>query len=120
MTTITRPDQPTAQAHAQAAGTEKTAQQRAASRVAVVRDRVLRIVACHTYGATALETYQAYCHAHGIPKGELYTVSPRLSELSRPGAGYLTKTGISRGGRAVYEVTDKGRAWISEHTQVTS
>lgn len=120
MTTMTRPDQPVAQAHRDATGTEKTAQQHAATRAAVVRDRVLRIVACRADGMTATEAYEAYCQIHGRPKGELYSVSPRLSELSRPGAGFLHKTKRARGGRAVYVVTDKGLAWVQNTPAVAA
>ena len=111
MTTITRPDQAAAQAHAGATGTERAAQLAAAPKAQVIRGRVLHLVATHPDGLTATEAFDAYEQAHGELFGGLYSLAPRLSELLKGG---FVRKGETRERRVAYVITVKGAAWVQE------
>lgn len=102
---------PTAQAHADAGPTELAARNRIAPKAGQLRGRVLRLVVlCGEHrGLTATEAYATYVELWGEPKGGLYSLAPRLSELERE--GYVIK-GETRDARAAYVATAAGRAWV--------
>lgn len=100
----------TAQAHTDAGPTELAARRRIAPKAGQLRGRVLRlIVRCgEDKGLTATEAFDLYTELWGEPKGGLYSISPRLSELERQ--GYVRK-GEVRNDRAAYVATDAAIAW---------
>lgn len=105
------PTAPVAQAHADAGPTELAARQRITPKVGQLRGRVLGlVVACGSEGLTATEAYALYVEAFGEPRGGLYSVSPRLSELERQ--GYVRK-GATRDDRISYVATAAGIAWAA-------
>ena len=97
---------PTAQAHADASDTEKAAQRRAARFAGTLRGRLLQLIAdAGEAGLTATEAFDIYVDIYGEPRGGLYSLAPRASELER--AGYVTK-GWVRDSRAAYVITAEG------------
>ncbi len=104
------PAQPTAQAHADAGPTEAAAAQRAASLAGKLRPRVLGLVIdAGDAGLTATEAHELYAAIYGEPRGGLYSISPRLSELER--SGWVVKGQHVREHRASYVATAAAHAW---------
>lgn len=102
-----------AQAHHHATPTEAAAQQRIALKAGQLRTRVLELVlAAGEDGVTATEAYEAYVDRFGEPRGGLYSLAPRLSELERRGA-WVRKSGQVRDRRAAYVATDAAHAWAA-------
>jgi DNA-binding PadR family transcriptional regulator len=99
-----------AQAHRGAGSTETAARDRIAPKAGQLRGRVLALVAeAGDDGLTATEAYALYVEAFGEPRGGLYSISPRLSELER--AGYAQKGEQVRDRRQAYTATADGIAW---------
>lgn len=110
---MTAPTAVYAQAHLGAGSTETAAQQRIAPKAGQLRARVLELVAAAgEQGLTATEAYREYVARWGEPRGGLYSLAPRLSELERRG-GWVRKTGQVRDHRAAYAATGDGHAWAS-------
>ena len=100
-----------AQAHADAGPTELAARDRIAPKAGHLRGGVLLLVAwAGDVGLTATEAFANFCEVYGEPKGGLYSVSPRLSELERQ--GYVRK-GDVRDDRVAYVATAAGRSWAN-------
>lgn len=99
-----------AQAHDGAGATELAARDRIAPKAGQIRGRVLLLVAeAGDQGLTATEAYDLYVKAFGEPRGGLYSISPRLSELER--SGYVIKGLRVRERRSAYVATPAGRTW---------
>lgn len=98
-----------AQRHATATTTEAAAARRAARFAGTLRGRLLLLVAdAGDAGLTAVEAFEIYSGIYGEPRGGLYSISPRASELERLG---FVKKGWTRNRRAAYCATDAGFAW---------
>ena len=98
------------QAHRDAGETEVAARDRIAPKASQLRGRVLYLVAqAEEQGLTATETYDLYVQAFGEPRGGLYSIAPRLSELER--SGYLEASPQVRDRRQAYVATADGHAW---------
>lgn len=98
----------TAQAHADATGTELAAQRKASRFAGTLRGKVLAVAAERgDNGVTVLEAVEAL----GIDECRRYSIAPRLPELVR--LGYLTKTSNSRADCAVCVATGAGIAWAA-------
>jgi hypothetical protein len=99
-----------AQAHRGAGSTETAARDRIAPKAGQLRGRVLALVAAAgDDGLTATEAYEAFVAEHGEPRGGLYSIAPRLSELER--SGYLAPSEQVRDRRQAYTATADGIAW---------
>lgn len=99
-----------AQAHLGAGRTERAARDRIAPKASQLRGRVLFLVAqAGEQGLTATEAYELYVQAFGEPRGGLYSIAPRLSELER--SGYLEASAQVRDRRQAYVATADGRTW---------
>lgn len=99
-----------AQAHDDAGTTELAARDRIAPKAGQLRGRVLYLVAqASDDGLTATEAYELYVQAFGEPRGGLYSIAPRLSELER--SGYLQASALVRDRRQAYIATTDGRTW---------
>lgn len=104
------PTTPVAQQHADAGSSERAAAQRAATLAGKLRPRVLTLVIdAGDAGLTATEAYELYATVYGEPRGGLYSISPRLSELER--SGWVVKGEQVRQHRASYVATAAARAW---------
>lgn len=107
------PTSPQAQAHADAGSSERAAAQRAAGLAGRLRPRVLGLVIdAGDAGLTATEAYERYVLYFGEPRGGLYSISPRLSELER--SGWVVKGQYIREHRASYVATAAARAWAED------
>ena len=112
MSTAGSPEATVAQAHATASPTEMDAAARAAGLAGKLRPRVLALVAdAGDAGLTATEVYELYRAVYGEPRGGLYSLAPRLSELER--SGWVDKGEFVRGHRASYVATAAGRSWAA-------
>jgi hypothetical protein len=104
------PTDATAQAHTDAAPTELAAARRAGVLAGKLRPRVLQLVVdAGDAGLTATEAYELYVGLYGEPRGGLYSISPRLSELER--SGWVVKGQYIRERRNSYVATAQGRGW---------
>lgn len=105
-----------AQAHADAGPSERAARDRISPIAGQLRARVLDLVVrAGEAGLTATEAYHEYVIRYGEPRGGLYSISPRLSELERRG-GWVEKSGQTRDRRAAYVATDAGRNWARQQS----
>lgn len=109
---MTAPSAAYASAHHGAKATETAAQQRIAPKAGTIRDRLLILVVdAGPAGLTATEALDLYRVLYGEPRGGLYSIAPRLSELERRG-GWV-EPGPVRDHRTAYVATTAGRAWAA-------
>lgn len=109
-----------AQAHRRAGRAEREARDRVALAAGTIRGRVLQmLVEAGEVGLTAWEAWKLYNEQTGEDR-ELYSIAPRLSELSPPNGVYAEQTGSfrrptpTRPRREVYRATEAGRLWVQQ------